>query len=81
MRTRFTELIGVEHPVASAVSEAAALESSAWIGQSAGLIDEIKPAAEIVREIVAEAEACLHALGQPDDVALGIREESDRHLR
>jgi NAD(P)H-dependent flavin oxidoreductase YrpB (nitropropane dioxygenase family) len=52
-----------------------------WIGQSAGLIDEIKPAAGIVREIVAEAEACLHALGQPDDVALGIREERDRHLR
>jgi len=51
-----------------------------WIGQSAGLIDEIKPAAEIVREIVAEAEACLHALGKADDVALGIREEGDRDL-
>jgi NAD(P)H-dependent flavin oxidoreductase YrpB (nitropropane dioxygenase family) len=33
-----------------------------YFGQSAGLIDSIKPAAEVVREIVAEAEEILRAL-------------------
>lgn len=32
-----------------------------WIGQSAGLIDSIKPAAEVVREIVADAEEILRS--------------------
>jgi nitronate monooxygenase/enoyl-[acyl-carrier protein] reductase II len=32
-----------------------------WIGQSAGLIDSIKPAADVVREIVAEAEEILRS--------------------
>jgi NAD(P)H-dependent flavin oxidoreductase YrpB (nitropropane dioxygenase family) len=33
-----------------------------WIGQSAGLIDEVKPAGDVVREIVAEAEEILRSL-------------------
>jgi NAD(P)H-dependent flavin oxidoreductase YrpB (nitropropane dioxygenase family) len=33
-----------------------------WIGQSAGLIDSIRPAAEVVRETVAEAEEILRSL-------------------
>lgn len=33
-----------------------------WMGQSAGLIDSIQPAAEVVREIVADAEEILRAL-------------------
>jgi NAD(P)H-dependent flavin oxidoreductase YrpB (nitropropane dioxygenase family) len=33
-----------------------------WMGQSAGQIDSIKPAAEVVREIVADAEEILRAL-------------------
>jgi nitronate monooxygenase/enoyl-[acyl-carrier protein] reductase II len=33
-----------------------------WIGQSAGLIDSIRPAGEVVREIVAEAEEILRSL-------------------
>jgi len=33
-----------------------------WIGQSAGLIDDVKPAGAVVREIVAEAEAILRSL-------------------
>jgi nitronate monooxygenase/enoyl-[acyl-carrier protein] reductase II len=33
-----------------------------WMGQSAGLIDSIKPAADVVREIVAEAEEILRSL-------------------
>jgi len=33
-----------------------------WIGQSAGLIDEVKPAGDVVRAIVAEAEEILRAL-------------------
>jgi NAD(P)H-dependent flavin oxidoreductase YrpB (nitropropane dioxygenase family) len=32
-----------------------------WMGQSAGLIDSIKPAGEVVREIVAEAEEILRS--------------------
>jgi NAD(P)H-dependent flavin oxidoreductase YrpB (nitropropane dioxygenase family) len=32
-----------------------------WIGQSAGVIDSIKPAADVVREIVAEAEEILRS--------------------
>lgn len=32
-----------------------------WMGQSAGLIDSIKPAAEVVQEIVAEAEEILRS--------------------
>lgn len=35
-----------------------------WIGQSAGLIDEVLPAAEVVRRIVAEAEAALASAAQ-----------------
>lgn len=33
-----------------------------WIGQSAGLIDEVKPAGDVVREIVADAEEILRSL-------------------
>jgi nitronate monooxygenase/enoyl-[acyl-carrier protein] reductase II len=33
-----------------------------WIGQSAGLIDSIEPAADVVREVVADAEEILRAL-------------------
>ena len=32
-----------------------------WMGQSAGLIESIKPAAEVVREIVADAEEILRS--------------------
>jgi NAD(P)H-dependent flavin oxidoreductase YrpB (nitropropane dioxygenase family) len=37
---------------------------SAYAGQSAGLIDEVKPAATILRDVVAEAEAVLAKLGR-----------------
>jgi NAD(P)H-dependent flavin oxidoreductase YrpB (nitropropane dioxygenase family) len=127
LRTRFTELIGVEHPVASAgmggggtsvllfasddrVDEIVAHEPEVfstawprggtsfveqwlgrepelrrrrerlwaqvaafqeenaddglmWMGQSAGLIESIEPAADVVREIVAEAEGVIASLG------------------
>jgi enoyl-[acyl-carrier protein] reductase II len=33
-----------------------------WMGQSAGLVDAIKPAADVVRELVAEAEEILRSL-------------------
>jgi hypothetical protein len=33
-----------------------------WIGQSAGLIDAIEPAAELVPRIVAEAEEVLEGI-------------------
>jgi NAD(P)H-dependent flavin oxidoreductase YrpB (nitropropane dioxygenase family) len=32
-----------------------------WIGQSAGLIDSVLPASEVVRQIVSEAEEILRA--------------------
>lgn len=35
-----------------------------WIGQSAGLVDEVLPAAEVVGQIVAEAEAALASAAQ-----------------
>jgi NAD(P)H-dependent flavin oxidoreductase YrpB (nitropropane dioxygenase family) len=33
-----------------------------WVGQSAGLVDEVRPAGDVVRQIVAEAEAILGSL-------------------
>jgi NAD(P)H-dependent flavin oxidoreductase YrpB (nitropropane dioxygenase family) len=38
-----------------------------WIGQSAGLVDEVLPAAEVVGQIVAEAEAALASAAQLSD--------------
>jgi enoyl-[acyl-carrier protein] reductase II len=42
-----------------------------WIGQSAGLVDEVLPAGEVVRGIVAEAEAALASasrlIGEQDE--------------
>jgi nitronate monooxygenase len=35
-----------------------------WAGQSVGLVSQVQPAADIVREIVAEAERTLRALAQ-----------------
>jgi NAD(P)H-dependent flavin oxidoreductase YrpB (nitropropane dioxygenase family) len=44
------------------VREALTEEDLLYFGQSAGLVDSIKPAADVVREIVAEAEEILRAL-------------------
>ena len=33
-----------------------------WTGQSAGLVDEVLPAGDVVRQIVAEAEEILRSL-------------------
>ena len=35
-----------------------------WMGQSAGLIDSVEPAGDVVRRIVAEAEEIIAALGR-----------------
>jgi NAD(P)H-dependent flavin oxidoreductase YrpB (nitropropane dioxygenase family) len=35
-----------------------------WFGQSAGLVDAVQPAGDVVREIVAEAERILSALSR-----------------
>ena len=93
--TRFTQLLGVDHPVASAgmggvkrtpfverwlgrepelrrrrstlrdevahFQESNADDGLMWFGQSAGLIDSIEPAGDLVREIVAEAEQILRS--------------------
>jgi nitronate monooxygenase len=32
-----------------------------WAGESSGLVDRVRPAAEIVRTVAAEAAACLRA--------------------
>ena len=45
-----------------AFQESNADDGIMWIGQSAGLIDEIKPAGEVVREVVADAEEILRSL-------------------
>jgi NAD(P)H-dependent flavin oxidoreductase YrpB (nitropropane dioxygenase family) len=45
-----------------ALQESNADDGLMWIGQSAGLIDEVKPAGDVVREIVAEAEEILRSL-------------------
>jgi enoyl-[acyl-carrier protein] reductase II len=45
-----------------AFQESNADDGIMWIGQSAGLIDEIKPAGEVVRELVADAEEILRSL-------------------
>ena len=37
---------------------------SLWAGQSVGLVSEIKPAGDIVREIVAQAQSTLGKLAQ-----------------
>ena len=36
-----------------------------WLGQAAGLVDSIRPAGEVVRQIVTEAEEILRALPRP----------------
>jgi len=46
----------------AAFQETNADDGLMWMGQSAGLIDEIKPAGDVVREIVAEAEEILRSL-------------------
>jgi NAD(P)H-dependent flavin oxidoreductase YrpB (nitropropane dioxygenase family) len=46
----------------AALQEANADDGLIWMGQSAGLVDAIKPAAEVVREIVIEAEEILRSL-------------------
>jgi nitronate monooxygenase len=38
-----------------------------WAGESAGLVDRVKPAAEIVRELVAETRRCLHGVARLAD--------------
>src|SRR5207249_2891463 len=43
------------------LEESSADDGLMWIGQSAGLIDSVRPAADVVREIVAEAEEILRA--------------------
>lgn len=35
-----------------------------WAGQSVGLVSKLQPAAEIIREIVAEADTILRRLGR-----------------
>jgi len=45
-----------------AFEESNADDGLMWVGQSAGLIDEIKPAGDVVQEIVAEAEEILRSL-------------------
>jgi NAD(P)H-dependent flavin oxidoreductase YrpB (nitropropane dioxygenase family) len=45
-----------------AFQESNADDGLMWVGQSAGLIDEIKPAGDVVQEIVAEAEEILRSL-------------------
>ena len=37
---------------------------SLWAGQSVGLVSEVKPAGDIVREIVAQAQSTLGKLAQ-----------------
>ena len=53
IRTPFTELIGIEHAVVSA--------GMGGLTGSAGLVDAILPAGEVVRQIAAEAEDILRS--------------------
>lgn len=77
LRTPLCERLGIEVPVIAApfgpweqVELAAAVsmlegrghEYLPFTGQSAALVHEILPAAEIVRRVVAEVEAVLHRL-------------------
>ena len=39
---------------------------SLWAGQSAGLVSKVQPAADIVREIVDEAQRVLQRLSRPN---------------
>ena len=47
-----------------AFQESNADDGLMWIGQSAGLIDSVEPAGDVVRRIVAEAEEIIAALGR-----------------
>jgi NAD(P)H-dependent flavin oxidoreductase YrpB (nitropropane dioxygenase family) len=47
----------------AAFQESNADDGLMWIGQSAGLIDSVEPAGDVVRRIVAEAEEVIAALG------------------
>jgi NAD(P)H-dependent flavin oxidoreductase YrpB (nitropropane dioxygenase family) len=48
----------------AAFQESNADDGLMWIGQSAGLIDSVEPAGDVVRRIVAEAEEIIAALGR-----------------
>ncbi|SRR6266480_2797611 len=48
----------------AAFQESNADDGVMWIGQSAGLIDSVEPAGDVVRRIVAEAEEIIAALGR-----------------
>ena len=54
IETAFTRLVGIEHPVVCAVA-------AGGFGDG-GLVDEVLPAGEIVRRVVAEAEQILRSL-------------------
>lgn len=56
-RARLWEEVG-------AFQESNADDGLMWMGQSAGLIDSVEPAGELVRRIVAEAEEVIAALGR-----------------
>jgi len=47
----------------AAFQESNADDGLMWIGQSAGLIDSVEPAGDVVRRIVAEAEEVIATLG------------------
>jgi NAD(P)H-dependent flavin oxidoreductase YrpB (nitropropane dioxygenase family) len=53
IRTRFTELAGVEHPIVQGGMQ--------WVGQLQGLIHDIPSCAELVSRIMCEAEAIIHS--------------------
>jgi NAD(P)H-dependent flavin oxidoreductase YrpB (nitropropane dioxygenase family) len=50
---------------------------SLWAGQSVGLVSEIKPAGDIIREIVSQAQSTLGKLMSPRSDLLGLCRGSD----
>jgi NAD(P)H-dependent flavin oxidoreductase YrpB (nitropropane dioxygenase family) len=60
-RARMSCVTSPTHPGAGTDGDIDAL--SLWAGQGVGLVHRIQPAAEIVREIAAEAQATLSRLG------------------
>jgi nitronate monooxygenase len=69
LKTRFTELVGIDHPIvqggmmwvgraelAAAVSNAGGLDAGlVWAGQVQGLIHDIPTTAELIQRIMREA--------------------------
>ena len=62
MRSRVTDILGIKHPIVEGGMSIAGNGLLAAAGQAVALVREVKSAAELIADMVAEADAVLTAL-------------------